>query len=82
MGQASWVLSGNVFYPIDLSPMHRLFQFFDSYGQMTIKLEIVPKFLAVDLPVLMKKISVRLGRFNGTDTDSDYRATTGGDQAQ
>jgi len=60
MGHASWVLSGNVFYPIDLSPMHRLFQFFDSFGQMTIKLEIVPKFLAVDLPVLMKRISVRL----------------------
>ena len=60
MGHASWVLSENVFYPIDLSPMHRLFQFFDSFGQMTIKLEVVPKFLAVDLPVLMKKISVRL----------------------
>lgn len=25
MGHASWVLSGTVFYPIDLSPMHRLF---------------------------------------------------------
>lgn len=60
MGPSSWVLSGNVFYPIDLSPIHRLFQYFDAYGQMTIKLEVVPKFLAVDLPVLMKRMSVRL----------------------
>ncbi len=60
MGQSCWILSENVFYPVDLSPIHRLFQFFDSYGQMTIKLDIVPKFLAVDLPLLTKKMSVRL----------------------
>jgi SNF2 family DNA or RNA helicase len=60
LGQSSWVLSENTFYSIDLSPIHRLFQFFDSYGQMTVKLEIVPKFLAVDLPILMKRMQVRL----------------------
>jgi superfamily II DNA or RNA helicase len=60
LGQSSWVLSGDTFYMIDLSPIHRLFQFFDSYGQMTVKLEIVPKFLAVDLPILMKRMEVRL----------------------
>jgi SNF2 family DNA or RNA helicase len=60
LGQSSWILSGNVFYAIDLSPIHRLFQFFDSYGQMTVKLEIVPKFLAIDLPILMKRMEVRL----------------------
>jgi SNF2 family DNA or RNA helicase len=60
MGPASWVLSGNTFYPIDLSPIHRLFPYFDAFGQMTIKLDIVPKFLSVDLPVLMKRMSVRL----------------------
>jgi SNF2 family DNA or RNA helicase len=60
LGQSSWVLAGNAFYSIDLSPIHRLFQFFDSYGQMTVKLEIVPKFLAVDLPILMKRMEVRL----------------------
>ncbi len=60
MGHSSWVLSENIFYPIDLSPIHKLFPYFDSYGQMTIKLEIVPKFLSVDLPGLMKRMSVRL----------------------
>ncbi len=59
MGQSCWILSQNVFYSIDLSPIHRLFQFFDSYGQMTVKLEIVPKFLAVDLSILMKRMEVR-----------------------
>ncbi len=60
LGQSSWVLSGNVFYSIDVSPMHRLFQFFDAHGEMTVKLDIVPKFLAVDLPVLKKRMEVRL----------------------
>src|SRR5262249_52777280 len=60
LGQSSWVLSRNVFYNIDLSPLHRLFQFFDAHGQMTVKLEIVPKFLAVDLPILTKRMDVRL----------------------
>jgi superfamily II DNA or RNA helicase len=60
LGQSSWILSENVFYSIDLSPIHRLFQFFDSYGQMTVKLEIVPKFLAIDLPILTKRMEVRL----------------------
>jgi superfamily II DNA or RNA helicase len=60
LGQSSWILSDNVFYSIDLSPIHRLFQFFDSYGQMTVKLEIVPKFLAIDLPILVKRMEVRL----------------------
>lgn len=60
LGQSSWILSDSVFYSIDLSPIHRLFQFFDSYGQMTVKLEIVPKFLAIDLPILIKRMEVRL----------------------
>lgn len=60
MGQPSWVLSRNVFYPIDLGAIHRLFQFFDSHGEMTVKLEIVPKFLAVDLPILKKRMEVVL----------------------
>jgi len=58
LGQASWILSENVFYSIDLNPIQRLFQFFDSYGQMTVKLDIVPKFLAIDLPILMKRMEV------------------------
>jgi superfamily II DNA or RNA helicase len=65
MGQSSWVLSNNTFYCIDLSPIHRLFQYFDSYGQMTVKLEVVPKFLAVDLPILMKRMQVRLDHSAG-----------------
>lgn len=60
LGQNSWVLSDNAYHSIDLSPIHRLFQFFDAHGQMTVKLEIVPKFLAVDLPILMKRMQVRL----------------------
>jgi SNF2 family DNA or RNA helicase len=59
-GPASWILSKNNFYTIDLSPVHRLFQFFDSHGQMTVKLEVVPKFLAVDIPSLTKKMEIRL----------------------
>lgn len=60
LGQPSWVLADNTFYSIDLSPLHRLFQFFDSHGKMTVKLEVVPKFLAVDLPILMKRMEVGL----------------------
>ena len=60
LGQPSWVMSGHVFYPIDLSPIHRLFQFFDARGTMTVKLETVPKFLAVDLPILRKRMEVEL----------------------
>lgn len=60
LGQTSWVMSNNTLYSIDLSAIHRLFQFFDAHGQMTVKLEIVPKFLAVDLPILMKRMDVRL----------------------
>ena len=60
LGQPSWVMSRQVFYPIDLGPIHRLFQFFDSHGHMTVKLETVPKFLAVDLPVLRKRMQVEL----------------------
>ncbi len=60
LGQQSWVLSKNTFYTIDLAPIHRLFQFFDSHGQMTVKLEVVPKFLAVDLPILQKRMEVKL----------------------
>ncbi|HEY9869808.1 MAG TPA: SNF2-related protein [Candidatus Obscuribacterales bacterium] len=60
LGQVSWVLSNNAFYPIDVSPLHRLFQFFDSHGEMTVKLDIVPKFLAVDLPILKKRMAVLL----------------------
>lgn len=60
MGPSSWILSGNTFYPIDLSAIHRSFQYFDSYGNMTVKLEIVPKFLSVDLPVLKKRMPVIL----------------------
>jgi len=60
LGQSSWVLSKNVFYNIDLTPIHRLFQFFEAHGQMTVKLEVVPKFLAVDLPILTKRMEVKL----------------------
>jgi superfamily II DNA or RNA helicase len=60
LGQPSWVLSDKVFYPIDLSAIHRLFQFFDSRGNMNVKLETVPKFLAVDLPILKKRMQVEL----------------------
>ncbi len=56
----SWVLSENQFYAIDLNPLHKLFQWFDAHGQMTVKLEVVPKFLAVDLPILVKRMAVRL----------------------
>jgi superfamily II DNA or RNA helicase len=58
LGQPSWVLSDHVFNPIDLSAIHRLFQYFDSRGNMTVKLETVPKFLAVDLPILKKRMEV------------------------
>lgn len=60
LGQNSWVLSHNVFYAVDVSPLHRLFPFFDSHGEMTVKLELVPKFLAVDLPILKKRLPVEL----------------------
>lgn len=60
LGQSSWVLSENVLYPIDLSAIHKLFQFLDAHGQMIVKLEIVPKFLAVDLPILQRRMEVRL----------------------
>ncbi|HEY9773410.1 MAG TPA: SNF2-related protein [Planktothrix sp.] len=60
LGQASWVLSKSTFYQIDLTPLHRLFQFFDAHGEMTVKLEVVPKFLAVDLPILTKRMEVKL----------------------
>ncbi len=60
LGQMCWVLSENVFYGIDLGALHRLFPFFDSHGEMTVKLELVPKFLAVDLPILRKRLPVEL----------------------
>ncbi len=60
LGQPCWVLSGQTFFLIDLSPIHRLFQFFDSRGTMTVKLETVPKFLSVDLPILKKRMDVEL----------------------
>ncbi|MDZ4834986.1 MAG: SNF2-related protein [Candidatus Melainabacteria bacterium] len=59
MGPQSWILAQNVFYPIELGALHKLFQYFDSYGEMTIKLELVPKFLS-ELPVLRKRMAVRL----------------------
>ncbi|MBX9669713.1 MAG: DEAD/DEAH box helicase [Candidatus Obscuribacterales bacterium] len=59
MGPQSWILADHVFYPIDLAALHKLFQYFDSYGEMTIKLELVPKFLS-ELPVLRKRMAVRL----------------------
>lgn len=59
-GQPSWVLSDHVFHPIDVSALHRLFQFFDSRGNMTVKLELVPKFLAVEVPNLKKRMEVEL----------------------
>ena len=58
MGTSSWILSNDTFYPIDLSAIHRSFQYFDSFGHMTVKLEVVPKFLSVDLPVLLKRMPV------------------------
>lgn len=63
MGPSSWIKSGNTLYPIDLSALHKLFQYFDSFGEMTIKLEIVPKFLS-ELPVLKKRMAVRLDEAN------------------
>ena len=59
LGPSSWVLAEQTFYPIDLSALHKLFQYFDSYGEMTIKLEVVPKFLS-ELPVLRKRMEVKL----------------------
>lgn len=64
LGQPSWVLSEHTFHPIDLSAIHRLFQFFDARGNMTVKLETVPKFLAVDLPILKKRMEVELDESN------------------
>lgn len=64
LGSPSWVMSKSTFYPIDLSPIHRLFQFFDAYGSMTVRLETVPKFLAVDLPILKKRMDVELDETN------------------
>jgi superfamily II DNA or RNA helicase len=60
LGQSSYVLADGVFYFIDASPLSRLFQFFDSYGKMTVKLDVVPKFLSQDIPNLMKKLDVQL----------------------
>lgn len=59
-GTSCWVLSQNVLYNIDVSALHKLFPFFDAHGQMTVKLEVVPKFLAVDLPIFLKRLNVRL----------------------
>ncbi|HEY9678394.1 MAG TPA: DEAD/DEAH box helicase [Drouetiella sp.] len=59
-GTSCWVLSENVLYNIDVSALHKLFPFFDAHGQMTVKLEVVPKFLAVDLPIFLKRLNVRL----------------------
>ncbi len=58
--QSSWVLSDNVLYSIDLSAIHKLHPFLDAHGLMTVKLEIVPKFLAVDLPILKRRMEVRV----------------------
>nr|MBP6745921.1 SWIM zinc finger family protein [bacterium] len=60
MGPSSWILSKDTFYPIDLTAIHRSFQYFDSFGYMVVKLEVVPKFLSVDLPVLKKRMPVIL----------------------
>lgn len=60
LGQSCWVLSHNIFYSIDLNALHRLFPFFDSHGEMTVKLELVPKFLATDMPILRKRMPVEL----------------------
>ncbi|MBL0185140.1 MAG: SNF2 helicase associated domain-containing protein [Candidatus Obscuribacter sp.] len=57
MGTSSWILSENVFYPIDLSGFRNT-QYYDSFGCMNIKLEHVPKFLSVDLPLLLKRMPV------------------------
>jgi SNF2 family DNA or RNA helicase len=57
--QSSWVLSENMLYSIDLSAIHKLHPFLDAHGLMTVKLEIVPKFLAVDLPILKRRMEVR-----------------------
>ncbi|MBK9146072.1 MAG: SNF2 helicase associated domain-containing protein [Candidatus Melainabacteria bacterium] len=63
LGQSSWILSEGTFYPIDVSALHKLFPYFDSYGHMTIKLELVPKFLS-ELPVLRKRMAVQLDETN------------------
>ena len=57
MGTSSWILSENVFYPIALSGFRNT-QYYDSFGCMNIKLEHVPKFLSVDLPLLLKRMPV------------------------
>ena len=59
-GTSCWVLSQNVLHNIDVGALHKLFPFFDAHGQMTVKLEVVPKFLAVDLPIFLKRMKVRL----------------------
>lgn len=59
LGQTSWVLSESVFYPIDLSALHKMFQYFDSYGNMTIKLDVVPRLLS-DLPIFKKRMKITL----------------------
>jgi SNF2 family DNA or RNA helicase len=64
LGSPSWVLSNDVFYHIDLQAIHRLYQFFDAYGTMTVRLETVPKFLAVDLPILKKRMDVEFDESN------------------
>jgi SNF2 family DNA or RNA helicase len=60
LGPSCWVLSCNTLYPIDVGALHKLYQFFDAHGVMTVKLEVVPKFLAVDVPNLIKRMEVRL----------------------
>ncbi len=59
MGQSSWVMADHVLYPININSLHKLFPFFDSYGQMTVKLDLVTKFLG-ELSVLKKKMAVVL----------------------
>lgn len=59
MGQSSWVMADHVLYPININSLHKLFHLFDSYGQMTVKLDLVTKFLG-ELSVLKKKMAVTL----------------------
>ena len=61
LGASSWVLSKteSTFYPIDVSALHKMFQYFDSYGEMTIKLDVVPRLLA-DLPIFRKRMAISL----------------------
>ncbi len=58
LGNISYVLSEQTFYNGDFSALQKLFPFIDSFGQLNVRLDLVPKFLATDLPNISKKLPV------------------------